>query len=177
MFGFDFDLEFVELLNYGDVTVDLSGYVFSINSLPGFTFPEGTVLAAGEFALLVPSAVAASNYQSTGVQIFELTQGNFGNGGGSLSLADAFDNVVNAVTYNDAGDWPSSSLGILGFNYVESPDGGCATLEYIPEILELYIDMPTGNGNDFGGNWQASWVDGGTPGTVSYTHLTLPTKA
>jgi len=47
---------------------------------------------------------------------------------------------------------------------VESPDGGCASLEYIPEILEVFLTTPTANGNDYGGNWQASWVSNGTPG-------------
>ena len=55
----------------------------------------------------------------------------------------------------------------LGNNYVESPDGGCATLEYIPEILDLFLTTPTANGNDFGGNWQASWVNNGTPGMAN----------
>ena len=93
-----------------------------------------------------------------------MTQGNFSNSGEALSLRDAFGNTINAVTYDDAGAWPSSAQGILGNNYIESPDGGCATLEYIPEILALSLTTPLGNGNDDPGNWQASWVDNGTPG-------------
>ena len=93
-----------------------------------------------------------------------MTQGNFSNSGEALSLRDAFGNTVNAVTYDDGGAWPSAAQGILGVNYIESPDGGCATLEYIPEILALSLTTPAGNGNDVPGNWQASWVDNGTPG-------------
>ena len=65
---------------------------------------------------------------------------------------------------DDAAPWPSASLGILGQNYVESPDGGCATLEYIPEVLEQFLTGVPGTENVFGGNWQASWVANGTPG-------------
>ena len=169
--GDDFDYEFVELLNIGDLAADLSGYEFyntagGLDQL-GLTFPEGTSIAAGEFVLIVVSEAGAANYAGTGAQIFQMTQGNFSNSGEALALRDAFGNTVNAVTYDDAGAWPSSAQGILGFNYIESPDGGCATLEYIPEILEVYLTTPVGNGNDFGGNWQASWVDNGTPGAAN----------
>ena len=169
--GDDFDYEFVELLNIGDLAADLSGYEFyntagGLDQL-GLTFPEGTSISAGEFVLIVVSEAGAANYAGTGAQIFQMTQGNFSNSGEALALRDAFGNTVNAVTYDDAGAWPSSAQGILGFNYIESPDGGCATLEYIPEILEVYLTTPVGNGNDFGGNWQASWVDNGTPGAAN----------
>ena len=169
--GDDFDYEFVELLNIGDLAADLSGYEFyntagGLDQL-GLTFPEGTSIAAGEFVLIVVSEAGAANYAGTGAQIFQMSQGNFSNSGEALALRDAFGNTVNAVTYDDAGAWPSSAQGILGFNYIESPDGGCATLEYIPEILEVYLTTPVGNGNDFGGNWQASWVDNGTPGAAN----------
>ena len=169
--GADFDYEFVELVNVGDLAADISGYEFyntagGLEQL-GYTFPEGTSIAAGEFVILVVSDAGMANYSGNGYQVFQMDQGNFSNSGEALSLRDAFGNVVNAVTYDDAGAWPSAAQGILGFNYIESPDGGCATLEYIPEILEVYLTTPVGNGNDFGGNWQASWVDNGTPGAAN----------
>ena len=71
-------------------------------------FPEGTSIGAGEFVLIVVGEAGAANYASTGVQIFEMTQGNFSNSGEALALRDAFGNTVNAVTYDDAGAWPSS---------------------------------------------------------------------
>ena len=169
--GDDFDYEFVELLNTGDLAADISGYEF-YNSTGGndqlsVVFPEGTTMAAGEFILVVVSEAGAANYASTGAQIFEMTQGNFSNSGEALALRDAFGNTVNAVTYDDGGAWPSAAQGILGFNYIESPDGGCATLEYIPEVLAASLTTPLGNGNDLPGNWQASWVDNGTPGAAN----------
>jgi hypothetical protein len=169
--GDDFDFEFVELLNIGDVTVDLSGYEFYNESAGddqlSLVFSAGTMMAAGEFIVLVVSDAGLAAYGGNGYQVFVLDAGNFSNSGEAISLRDGFGNVVNAVDYNDAAPWPSASLGILGNNYVESPDGGCATLEYIPEILDLFLTTPTANGNDFGGNWQASWVNNGTPGMAN----------
>jgi hypothetical protein len=169
--GADFDYEFVELVNVGDLAADISGYEFyntagGLDQL-GLTFPEGTSIAAGEFVIIVVSDAGMTNYSGNGYQVFQMDQGNFSNSGEALSLRDAFGNVVNAVTYATAAPWPSSAQGILGFNYIDSPNGGCATLEYIPEILEVYLTTPVGNGNDFGGNWQASWVDNGTPGAAN----------
>jgi plastocyanin len=169
--GPDFDYEFVELVNVGDLAVDISGYEFyntagGLDQL-GYTFPAGTSLAAGEFVIIVVSEAGMTNYSGNGYQVFQMEQGNFSNSGEALSLRDAFGNVVNAVTYNTASPWPSSAQGILGFNYINSPNGGCATLEYIPEILDVYLTTPVGNGNDFGGNWQASWADNGTPGAAN----------
>lgn len=169
--GADFDWEFVEILNIGDIAADISGYEFyntagGLEQL-GLTFPEGTSIAAGEFIVIVVSDAGNTNYSGNGYQVFQMGQGNFSNSGEALSLRDAFGNVVNAVTYATAAPWPSSSQGILGFNYIDSPNGGCATLEYIPEILDVYLTTPVGNGNDFGGNWQASWVDNGTPGAAN----------
>ena len=169
--GADFDYEFVELVNVGDLAVDISGYEFyntagGLEQL-GLTFPDGSSIAAGEFVIIVVSEAGMTNYSGNGYQVFQMDQGNFSNSGEALSLRDAFGNVVNAVTYATAAPWPSSAQGILGFNYINSPNGGCATLEYIPEILDVYLTTPVGNGNDFGGNWQASWMDNGTPGAAN----------
>ena len=124
-------------------------------------------MTAGEFMVLAVSEAGVTAYGGNGYQVFQMTAGNFSNSGEALSLQDAFGNVVNAIDYDDAAPWASEAMGILGNNYIETPDGGCASLEYTPEILALYLDTPTGNGNDLGGNWQASWVDNGTPGAAN----------
>jgi len=169
--GADFDYEFVELVNVGDLAADLSGFEFyntagGLDQL-GLAFPGGTSIGAGQFIVITVSEAGTANYSGNGYQVFQMDQGNFSNSGEALSLRDAFGNVVNAVTYATSGVWPSDAQGILGNNWIESPNGGCATLEYIPEILEAYLTTPVGNGNDFGGNWQASWVDNGTPGAAN----------
>nr|MBC8150342.1 hypothetical protein [Bacteroidota bacterium] len=47
------------------------------------------------------------------------------------------------------------------------PNGGGSSLEYIPEILAAYVAGTLSTDNEYGNNWQASWVDGGTPGAAN----------
>ena len=160
--GGDFDWEYAEFYNAGD-EADLSGYeVWFAFSNPenlslALTFPSGTVIPADSYFLVVPGAVAEANYTAMGITCFLMDNGNWGNGGGTVQLQDAFGNVVDAVTYDDADPWPSQEISILGNVLAASPDGGCASLELI---------LPTLN-NDDPDNWQGSWVDNGTPGAAN----------
>jgi len=170
--GDDFDWEFCELYNYGDLAADLSGYHFvnSASGAPqlGLIFPEGTSLAAGEFVIVtVAGGGGTLNYSGNGYQVFELELGNFSNGGEAVSVEDAWGNVVDAVTYASSGLWPGSGFSILGSTLIGDPNGGGATLEYIPEVLAEYSAGTLGMDNELGSNWQASWVDGGTPGAAN----------
>ena len=72
--------------------------------------------------------------------------------------------IVDRVEYSTDGDWPGEGFSILGSVLIANPNGGCATLEYIPEVLEHFTCLLFRLDNDLGSNWQASWVDGGTPG-------------
>ncbi|MGB2384071.1 MAG: hypothetical protein ACPH8E_01115, partial [Flavobacteriales bacterium] len=94
------------------------------------------------------------NYSGLGVQVFQLDLGNFSNSGEGVSIEDGFGNVVDAVTYDDADPWPAQTVAVLGNVLVQSPDGGCSSLELIQTDLN----------NEDPDNWQASWVDNGTPG-------------
>ncbi|PCJ80679.1 MAG: hypothetical protein COA49_07550 [Bacteroidetes bacterium] len=170
--GNDFDWEFCELHNIGDLPADISGYNFynSASGAPqlGMVFPAGTVLAAGEFVVItVAGGLGTPNYAGNGYQVFTMDLGNFSNSGEALSLQDAWGNVVNAVTYASTGTWPGAGFSILGSTLISNPNGGCSSLEYIPEVLAAYNAGTLGMGNDLGSNWQASWVDGGTPGAAN----------
>ncbi len=170
--GDDFDWEFCELYNSGDLAADLSGYHFfnSASGSPqlGLVFPAGSSIAAGEFVIVtVAGGGGTLNYSGNGYQVFEMELGNFSNGGEAISLEDAWGNVVDAVTYASSGDWPGAGFSILGSTLIGNPNGGGASLEYIPEILETYIAGTLASDNAFGNNWQASWVDGGTPGAAN----------
>ena len=170
--GDDFDWEFCELYNTGDLAADLSGYHFfnsaSGSSQLGLVFPAGTSIAAGEFVIVtVAGGGGTLNYSGNGYQVFEMELGNFSNGGEAISLEDAWGNVVDAVTYASSGLWPGAGFSILGSTLIGNPNGGGASLEYIPEILATYIAGTISADNAFGNNWQASWVDGGTPGAAN----------
>jgi hypothetical protein len=170
--GEDFDWEFCELYNSGDLAADLSGYHFfnSASGSPqlGLVFPAGTSIAAGEFVIVtVAGGGGTLNYSGNGYQVFEMELGNFSNGGEAISLEDAWGNVVDAVTYASSGLWPGAGFSILGSTLIGNPNGGGSSLEYIPEILATYIAGTISADNEFGNNWQASWVDGGTPGAAN----------
>ena len=156
--GDDFDYEFVEIYNGGDMPAEIGGFEFynTASGAPqlGYVFPEGTSIAAGEFVLMTVSDEGTANYSGLGVQIFQLELGNFSNSGEAVSIEDGFGNVIDAVTYDDADPWPAQTVAVLGNVLVQSPDGGCSTLELIQTDLN----------NEDPDNWQASWVDNGTPG-------------
>ncbi|MBN31176.1 MAG: hypothetical protein CL845_04165 [Crocinitomicaceae bacterium] len=156
--GDDFDYEFVEIYNAGDMPSDIGGFEFynSASGEPqlGYIFPEGTSIAVGEFVLMTVSDAGTANYGGLGVQVFQLDLGNFSNSGEGVSIEDGYGNVVDAVTYDDADPWPAQTVAVLGNVLVQSPDGGCSTLELIQTDLN----------NEDPDNWQASWVDNGTPG-------------
>ncbi len=143
--GEDFDFEFIEIYNADASAVDMSSYVITYNgSLTMITFPEGTSIAAGEYIIV---AVTAATYTGNGYQVFEFSLGNLGNGGATIQLDDAFGNVIDVVSYDDGGAYPTS------------PDGDCASLELIDATLN----------NDDGANWQGSFVNNGTPGAENST--------
>ena len=122
-------------------------------------------MGPGEFIVItVAGGLGTPNYEGNGYQVFTMELGNFSNSGESVGLQDAWGNVIDQVEYSDEGAWPADGFGILGSVLIASPDGGCASLEYIPEILVEYLAGVPGMDNEFGSNWQASWVDGGTPG-------------
>jgi predicted extracellular nuclease/plastocyanin len=157
--GDDFDWEFAEFVNTGSESVDLSGYELWTGNTPALalTFPEGTVIPAGAYFLVVPGPVSLANYSGNGYQVFEMSNGNFSNGGSTVTLMDGFGNVIDQVVYDDSSPWPADEIAILGTVIAASPDGGCASLELIAEDLD----------NSDPANWQASWVSNGTPGAAN----------
>lgn len=156
--GDDFDYEFVEIYVADDEVVDLSGFEFynSASGAPqlGYVFPEGTTVSPGEYFLMTVSDAGTANYSGLGVQVFQLELGNFSNGGENVSIEDGYGNQIDAVDYGNAAPWPAQTVAVLGNVLVQSPNGGCSTLELVQTDLN----------NDDPDNWQASWVDNGTPG-------------
>ncbi len=159
--GDDFNYEFVEIYNAEDMAVSLAGFVF-YNTSGGnpelaYEFAADDVLAAGEYAILTVSDAGTANYAYTGAQIFQMFTGNFGNGGEAISLQDSYGNIIDEVVYASSGQWPSTTVSILGNTLVQSPNGDCSTLELIATNLN----------NDDPDNWQGSFVDNGTPGAAN----------
>lgn len=114
------DLEFIELQNSGDLTIDLSGLSFS-NGID-YTFRQGAVLAPGEFYLLVaneaaflaafPDAPVRGEYSDS-----------LSNGGEKVTLKDRENLTIVSVDYDDEGFWPISADG-YGRSLVLAAPGG-----------------------------------------------------
>lgn len=159
--GDDFDYEFVEIYYAGDAAVEIGGFEFynSASGAPqlGYVFPEGTTINPGEYFLMTVSDAGTANYSDLGVQVFQMDLGNFSNSGEAVSLEDGFGNMIDSVDYADGSPWPAQTVAVLGNVLVQSPDGGCSSLELIQTDLN----------NDDPNNWQASWVDNGTPGAAN----------
>lgn len=99
--------EFVEIYNFGDAAVDLTGWAFTKGV--DYAFPNGTLIP-GRAYLAVPanSAAFAAKYPDvTAVTsaAWGTAGGTLGNGGELVRLKNAADETVDEVDYSDEGDW------------------------------------------------------------------------
>ena len=104
-------LEYIEIYNAGSGSIDLTGYTLTLSSNSSNPDMLSGTLNAGDFYV---TAVNASAFQSVfGVAPSAETMfGGLRNGGDrTLTLAEANGNIVDEVTYQNAGDWPSEANG------------------------------------------------------------------
>jgi|GEM_PF-988626 len=137
--GNDTDYEYLELYNNSGFDVDLTDWTLS--QAITYTFAPATILTDGEYLVVAikPDTIMA-HYGITNVV------GPFGGGlnnSGEPVILKAPDlTVMDIVTYDDGGDWPTE------------PDGQGPSLE----LLDPDFD------NSLPESWAASIVDDGTPG-------------
>jgi len=142
--GNDDTFEFLELYNTSNAEVDLSFTLFTEGI--NHVFEYGTTISAGGYLVL---AKDSSSYPGS----IEWESGNLGNGGEDILLANGVDSTtIDFMDYDDGGDWPSS------------PDGDGPSLELIDPTLD----------NTLAENWQASYVDNGTPGAENSSDPATP---
>ncbi len=99
-------LEYIEIYNNGSDAVDLEGW-----SLSGatFTFPAVTI-NAGAYLVTCVNSSALSTVLGINTDL-QWESGGLSNGGETLQLINATGVVVDEVTYDDGGDWPTSPDG------------------------------------------------------------------
>jgi hypothetical protein len=135
--------EFIELSNIGATPVDLGGVFFEGIT---FTFPAGTILAAGASLVLSsdldPNGFAGRYPTTTVAGRFS---GSLANGGERITLRDRFGAIIVSVDYDDENGWPTAADGLGN---------------------SLEINDPFGNPDD-PNNWRASAQLYGTPGQGS----------
>lgn len=138
--------EFIELLNIGANTIDLTNVQFSIGLQ--FQFPDNFTLASGGRALIVRDVDAfTTRYQSVPVAMIAGAFANdtaLENSGERLVLLDALGATLRDFSYDDDGAWP------------RLPDG---------DGPSLVLKRPETNPNHaLPANWRASSGVDGSPG-------------
>lgn len=143
----DSDAEFIELFNPGSEDFDLSGASFVGFDL---TFENGTILAAGQYAIVAPSLSLAE--QQWGVTpLAEFEGGGISGGGELIQLVAADGTIIDEVEYDDSSPWPGA------------PDGNGPSLELVNPGFD----------NAVASNWLAS-EDGPTPASQNSVFAESP---
>lgn len=142
--GQDEGSEFVELLNVGDSSLDLSGTRFTDGI--DFTFPVSTILAPGKRILVVANRTTFKARYGAGLAVAgEFENGtNLSNGGELITLQNNSGIAIQSFTYDDSFPWPQEADGddfsLILVNPGSNPDHALAS------------------------NWRASALTGGNPG-------------
>ncbi|MCP5533217.1 MAG: lamin tail domain-containing protein [Akkermansiaceae bacterium] len=142
----DANAEFIELMNISDsVTLDLTGVTLSGGV--SFDFASGAVtsLAPGARLLVVRAAAAFVAAYGSGLPLAGEYSGALDNSGEQLKLDDAGGSTILSFEYLPGTPWPAEA------------DGGGASL--------VLIDPSSRPDPAVAGNWRASSVAGGSPGT------------
>lgn len=99
------DLEFIEIKNTGNQTVNLTGIYLRELGI-SYQFPANAMLNAGEGLFLVSNPeVFEQRYETTAYGKFER---NLSNSTQKLVLADGFGNIIDEVEYDDDSPWPDA---------------------------------------------------------------------
>ena len=139
----DFNPEdWIEIYNNGVDSVNISGWFFTDeNEDHRYTFPEYTIIHAGEYFVLAQDTSAFFNLFFPTSDVFGSFEFGLSGGGELISLYDVSGRLVDRLEYDDNAPWPIE------------PDGNGPTLELISP------DIP----NDIAGAWSFS-SGHGTPG-------------
>ncbi|NCC71985.1 MAG: T9SS type A sorting domain-containing protein [Sphingobacteriia bacterium] len=128
----DDDLEFIEILNNSNETVDLTGIYLREPGI-GYQFPPNSIIGPFEFIRLAGNASVFEQFY--GFEPFDEYLRDLSNKSFNLLLCDAFGNIIDQVHYFDSSPWP------------EEPDGDGPYLDLISPELD----------NSLPENWVASY--------------------
>ncbi len=139
--------DWVELYNSSTEIVNISGWIFKDSKDEDvFTIPQSTSLVGGEYLVLAENLTEFSSVHSSVTNVVGGFDGwKFSNDGELIRLYNQAEDLIDTVHYRAITPWPTT------------PAGGGPTLE---------LKHPDLN-NNFGVNWCASIVSGGTPGVVN----------
>ena len=155
----DVNQEYIELLNLGPDGVDLAGW--RISDGVEFAFP-GIWLGPGQYVVVAADVEAFRRVHPAVTNVVGGWTGSLKDSGERIELVDGTGSIVDVVEYADDGDWAVRYLGPpdhghRGWQWSDQHDGWGSSLELINP------NMP----NEYGQNWSASNVLGGTPGRAN----------
>ena len=143
------DVEFVELYNLSDSTINLQGcYLLDNNDTHAPCYLEGS-MEPGDFLIVAGDrSLFTTNYPGIGpINPNDYEPGDdgwsLGNGGDAVRLFNASHEILDIVVYEDGGDWPGSA------------DGNGPSLELLNPNFDNALAI----------SWDPSSVAGGTPGS------------
>ncbi|MEM7233212.1 MAG: CotH kinase family protein [Planctomycetota bacterium] len=93
------DFEFVELFNAEDVPLDLEG--FSLSGGIEFTFPAGSLLAPGDYVVIVSDQEAFEARYPDPIRVAGEYRGNLGNSGDQVVLHGPLGEPIHNFSYSD----------------------------------------------------------------------------
>lgn len=137
------DFEYIELLNTGTATLNLGGARFTKGV--DFTFPAGTMLAAGTRILVVANIPSFQLRYGTTAVIAGSYLGSLNNSGENLEIVDPSGEVILDFTYSDLWYPPTDGSG---------------------RTLVVRDAVPADTGYDQPTHWAISGSETGTPGTA-----------
>jgi hypothetical protein len=151
--------EYIELYNRASEPVNLSGWKFT-NGVE-FVFPEITLNPRQYIVVAAEPNTFSAKYPGV-TNVVGGWNGKLNNSGEVIELRDEKDRIIDKVHYYDEGDWAVRELGPVdnghrGWVWSDEHDGGSKSLELVNYALP----------NEYGQNWAASIIDGGTPGAVN----------
>ncbi|MFT5106386.1 MAG: hypothetical protein ACI9UA_002009, partial [Pseudoalteromonas tetraodonis] len=138
------DFEYLELLNTGAGSLDLSGVQFTAGITFDFSTGSITSLSAGARLLIVEDLVAFEYRYGAGHPVSGQYIGKLKDEGELLTLLDPISAPIRTFTYDEIVPWPTSAAG-----------GGSSLVLVDPNSLPDHT---------LAANWAASTVAGGTPG-------------
>jgi hypothetical protein len=156
--------EFLEIHNRTDAAVALAGWRLTGAGVT-FTFPPGATIGARRYLVVAKNRdalLAIKTYALAPADVIGSYAGQLDNGGGRLALVDAQGAVVDQAGYDDELPWPLAADAFgAGDAWLGPPLAPLVGHRYMGCSLErLSFDVPATEV----ANWDASDVDGATPG-------------
>jgi hypothetical protein len=139
------DLEFIEITNNSNQTINLTGFYFSELGI-SYQFPANSKLNAHTNLILAGNS--NSFQQIYGIIPFGQFTRNLSNNSEKIVLADAFGNIIDSVRYLDSLPWPVEADGDGYFLVLENVNSDNSLAENWTIATNLSVDIddnPLGN--------------------------------